>query len=92
MSDSVIIGQLVRSKSGRDKGRWFLVYEVLNDSYLLLVDGEHRNISNPKKKNIIHVQKTNKISHIFAEKVQNRETLQDVDVKKYLSELGVDQL
>lgn len=50
-------GQLVRSRAGRDRGKHYLVIQVLDDRYVLLVDGKRRPLDTPKKKNIIHLQR-----------------------------------
>lgn len=52
---SIKVGQIVKSKSGRDAGRIFLVFKVIDDDYLYLVDGSLRKLDNPKKKKVKHV-------------------------------------
>jgi ribosomal protein L14E/L6E/L27E len=54
-------GQLVRSLAGRDKDKFYLVLGRANDT-LYLVDGRKRGVDNPKKKNIRHVQRYNRIA------------------------------
>lgn len=49
------IGQIVKSRAGRDKGDVFLVYEIVDAQYVLLVDGKRRKIDNPKKKKQKHL-------------------------------------
>ena len=49
------IGMLVRSKSGHDHGRVYVIMDM-QDEYLFLVDGKMRTLSNPKKKKVKHVQ------------------------------------
>lgn len=49
-------GQVVRSLAGRDKDRYFLVLKVVDQTYLLLVDGKLRKLAKPKKKKVQHVQ------------------------------------
>lgn len=56
-----MIGRLVRSKSGRDKGRYYLVLARAAD-ILYLADGQKRTIANPKKKNYRHVQIVHKVA------------------------------
>ncbi len=53
-------GQIVRSKAGRDKGKVFIVWEVLDGKHVLIVDGELRKLQKPKKKRVLHLQKFNK--------------------------------
>lgn len=52
-------GQVVISTAGRDKNNLFVVVEV-DDSFALIADGDIRKIERPKRKNIRHLQKTNK--------------------------------
>ena len=44
------VGQLVKSVAGRDKNRWMIVVEVIDDDYVLVADGKSRKIERPKKK------------------------------------------
>ncbi|QQK07068.1 KOW domain-containing RNA-binding protein [Miniphocaeibacter halophilus] len=57
----LVIGQVVRSIKGRDKGRIQLVLDLLDESHVLVVDGKRRKLENPKKKKIKHLQKTNTV-------------------------------
>ena len=71
-------GMVVISKSGRDKGRSFVVFET-DDRYVWLADGKLRKIEAPKKKNIKHLQKTNmfiEIESITGNKSLNKRLLQ----------------
>lgn len=53
-----MLGKVVYSKNGRDKGRMFVIVEVVNERFVLLADGDLRKIENPKVKNIKHLQMT----------------------------------
>lgn len=44
MDSELSIGQVVRSRAGRDKGGIFLIYEILDSEYVLLVDGKIRRL------------------------------------------------
>jgi len=35
-------GQLVKSIAGHDKGEYFLIYEVIDDDYVKIVNGKNR--------------------------------------------------
>ena len=59
----MIVGQMVFSKSGRDKGLPFIVCAIENN-FVYLIDGKLRKIETPKKKKVIHIQKTNYISSL----------------------------
>ncbi|SHG74981.1 hypothetical protein SAMN02745221_00884 [Thermosyntropha lipolytica DSM 11003] len=56
------IGRVVISKRGRDKGRLFVVVDVVNENYCLIADGDLRKIEKPKLKNGRHLQFTNWIA------------------------------
>lgn len=49
------LGKVVYSKSGRDRGRMFVIVEVVNESFVLIADGDLRKIENPKVKNVKHL-------------------------------------
>jgi len=73
------VGQVVFSKSGRDKGKALVVFDV-QDEYLYLVDGKLRTLDKPKKKKLKHVQPTN---HVACLATDGR-ALQDADIRKIL--------
>ena len=50
-------GQIVFSKSGRDKGMAFIIVDF-DESYVYVVDGKLRKLENPKRKNPVHIQIT----------------------------------
>lgn len=52
-------GQLVLIKTGRDAGEVMMILEIINDHFVLIVDGKRRTLDKPKRKNIKHLQKTN---------------------------------
>lgn len=53
------IGKVAYSKAGRDKGRLFVVINVVNEQFVMIADGDLRKIENPKIKNLKHVKITN---------------------------------
>jgi len=85
MIPEYVVGQLVYSKSGRDKGR-LLVVVGIEDQYLYLADGKLRKINRPKKKKIKHVQKTNYVVKEIKEKIQEENKLKDSDLRRVIKE------
>jgi ribosomal protein L14E/L6E/L27E len=80
-------GQLVISKAGRDKGKWYVVYKV-EGPWVYIVDGKTRRLEKPKKKNLRHLQPTHK--EIFPDghfplKYSNHQLYHDL--QKFLEEL-----
>lgn len=54
------IGLVVRAKSGRDKGRFFVVISI-DGEYAYIVDGKTRRLERPKRKNLKHLFATNTV-------------------------------
>ncbi len=73
------LGQIVLSKCGRDKSRYFIVVSIdENKEYVYLSDGDLRKMEKPKKKKIkhivpLHIDETLKSKLISGERVTNPE-------------------
>lgn len=78
------VGQIVKSKSGRDKGECFIVYEILDDEYVLLVDGKLRKLDKPKKKKVKHLQKYNEIIENFNQ-IKNEINFNDALIRRLIT-------
>lgn len=76
-------GQIVYSKSGRDKKRPFIVVDF-NSEYVYIVDGSLRKLEKPKKKKFKHVQIVNKIDYNIKKKLDENLYLLNSDFKKSL--------
>ena len=76
-------GQLVRSMAGHDKGEYFLIYEIVDDNYVKIVNGKSRKLEKPKLKKIKHLSKINKVSNVIDEintsdiKSQNKKIMRE---------------
>lgn len=78
------IGQIVKSKMGRDKQKVFIVCSILDEQHVLVCDGELRKLSNPKKKKVKHLVIYNTVLTEFADKLQSNKNLDDALVKRLL--------
>ena len=58
-------GQLVKSIAGHDKGSYFLIYQIIDDNYVMIVDGKSRKLEKPKLKKVKHLSKLNRKSDII---------------------------
>lgn len=54
----ITVGTVVFSKAGRDKRKMLLVIKT-DGNYAYVCDGDLRNVDKPKKKKLIHLQRTN---------------------------------
>lgn len=83
-SDDIAIGQVVKSRAGRDKGRVFLVLEVIDDQHVLIVDGDLRKLENPKRKKLKHLMVYNTVLPEFKEKLESKIEINNAYVRKLL--------
>ncbi len=86
--DDVQLGQLVISKAGRDKDRFYLVANILDNSFIMVVDGDVKTMKNPKRKNIKHVQPTNHVVDQIREKLLAGTKVSDEEIKRVIWELS----
>lgn len=74
------IGSIVFSKAGRDTGKFFLVTEIVDDSYVKIVDGKLRRLEKPKTKKIKHLKATGDISEKLREKILSEQVIYDAEI------------
>ncbi|WP_128426436.1 KOW domain-containing RNA-binding protein [Gudongella oleilytica] len=80
----ISIGQVVKSRAGRDKGRIFLVYGIADEQYVYIVDGDLRRLDSPKKKKIKHLIVFNTVLPEFKEKIENSVKINNSYIRKIL--------
>lgn len=83
------IGQVVKSTQGRDKEKFFIVVEILDNEYVLIVDGDIRKIDKPKKKKMKHLVKLNILSEEVRERVLSSKKMNNAFIRRELERLGV---
>jgi ribosomal protein L14E/L6E/L27E len=86
-TQDIRIGQVVKSKAGRDKDRNFIVVNVLDREYVLLADGDLRKIDNPKKKKAKHLAKYNIVSEEINKRILNNEPISNLLLRCELEKL-----
>lgn len=84
MVNEFTLGQIVRSKAGRDKGLFMVVVGFCGDEFVLLADGRVRKVNKPKKKKIKHISKTNVVSGEAANAVSSGSQAADAEIRKIL--------
>lgn len=83
-TSDITLGQVVKSKAGRDKGRIFLVLSIIDDQHLSVVDGDLRKLDNPKKKKIKHLIVYNTLLPEIKFKLDNNVKLNNAYIRKLL--------
>jgi len=84
LTTNLKIGQIVKSKAGRDKGRIFIVCHVLDENFVLVCDGDLRKLNSPKKKKVKHLVIYNTVLTEFADMLQCNKNLDDAFTRKLL--------
>ncbi|MHC1720045.1 MAG: RNA-binding protein [Clostridiaceae bacterium] len=61
LDNESLVGRMVYSKAGRDKGKLYIIIEALDNDYVLVCDGVLRTLNRPKKKKFMHLGMTNTV-------------------------------
>lgn len=83
-TSDIHLGQVVRSKAGRDKRKVFIVLNVIDDEYVLIADGDYRRVDNPKKKKIKHLIVYKTIIEDLNEKLRDQQKINNAYIRKAL--------
>ena len=83
-TSDISIGQVVKSKAGRDKGRVFLVIDIIDKSNVLIIDGDLRKLDNPKSKKIKHLSVYNAVVPELMERIDKKIKLDNAFIRKIL--------
>lgn len=84
MTESVIVpGSLVKARAGRDKDKYFIVVNIVNDCYVLLINGTTRKKNNMKLKNVKHLRSCGVTADGI---IENFNTVTDAEISKTVAE------
>lgn len=79
-------GQLVTSRAGRDKNTNYIIFNW-DSSFVYVVDGQYKRISNPKKKNVNHLWYSEKIDQELNEKMEQDLKITNKDIRDAMKRL-----
>lgn len=82
-------GQFVKSKSGRDKDKIFIIIEIVDEVYVRIVDGDLRRVENPKLKKVKHLSKMNRVSDEIQQKLINNRKVTNQMIRREIEKLGM---
>lgn len=80
------LGQIVRSAAGRDKDRFFLIVERVDDEFVKICDGYLRKIDKSKRKKVRHLKKTNHVAYELKERLEESQKVSDAEIRRYLED------
>ncbi|MDR7857649.1 KOW domain-containing RNA-binding protein [Tissierella sp.] len=84
LSNHISIGQVVKSRAGRDKGRIFLVINIIDEKNVLIVDGDLRKLDNPKQKKLKHLIIYNTVVSELSYQLDNNIEINNAYIRKIL--------
>ena len=84
----IVLGQVVRSKAGRDRDKTFVVVGFEDEQYLYIADGDLRKVDKPKKKKIKHLSRTGIVLQDIAKKLENGKKVTNAELRRNLMDLG----
>ncbi len=79
-----MLGRVVSSRAGRDRGDRYVVVETLGDDMVLVADGEKRGIGRPKRKNVKHLI-LHDVAPDLAAKLRHGQALRDEEIRLALA-------
>jgi len=85
-----LLGRVVISKCGRDKGKLFVIVGFAGEDLMLVCDGKLRLVENPKKKKMKHLRFTDKSLDEIGDNLRSGQKLVNAHVRKAIG--GVAQL
>lgn len=91
MQKNDLIGKLVFSKAGRDKGYPYIIIEVINEDYVYLANGNTKKIEMPKKKKVKHLRFTDVTDENLKRSILSKESNLDTRIKNFIKLEGIDK-
>ncbi|MGL5614852.1 MAG: hypothetical protein ACRDD2_01270 [Sarcina sp.] len=92
LQNNDLIGRLVVSSTGRDKGSFYVVLEKISDNLLLLVNGSSKTMLLPKKKKLKHLTLTNVIDEEVYASIQSNCRNADLIIKRFIKLNGTKEV
>lgn len=85
--NNIVLGQLVVSTAGRDKGRKFIVLNIIDQNHVYISDGDLRKVEKPKKKKLKHIKATGIIADTLRGKLKHNEIVENFEIRSFLKSL-----
>jgi ribosomal protein L14E/L6E/L27E len=78
-------GRVVRSKAGRDEGKYFVVIALDGDEFALVADGERRGVEKPKRKRLKHLFVTEETISGLQLRLEAGGAVENHEIRKWLA-------
>lgn len=84
LTKELTVGQVVKSRAGRDAEKVFLILDIVDEQNVHIVDGELRKLDNPKKKKVKHLIVYKTVATEFKQKLDEKSMINDAYIRKIL--------
>lgn len=81
-----LLGTVVLGKAGRDSDSFFVIVDIIDNNYVMIVDGSKRKLENPKRKKLKHLAITELRFHEELESLKNK-TITNSKLRKLIKSL-----
>lgn len=78
-------GCVVRSKAGRDEGRYFIVLSLEGEEFAYVADGDLRKSEKPKRKRVKHLFVTEEMVSGLQKRLMAGETVENHELRSSLT-------
>ena len=78
-------GRVVRSKAGRDEGKYFVVIALDGEEFALVADGDRRGVEKPKRKRLKHLFVTEETISGLQSGLQAGEPVENHEIRYWLA-------
>ena len=83
------VGSVVLSIAGRDKGKHFVILDIVDEQYALIADGDMRKVACPKRKKIKHLEARDVFLPMVLERMDEGQKPLDFEIRSNLKALGL---
>lgn len=84
LQNNDLIGKVVLSLAGRDKGNLYVITQIVDDQYVLLTNGDTKKVKTPKKKKIKHLTFLEDIDADIKSAIISDRNDTDLKIKRFL--------
>lgn len=78
--DGLRYGQLVSATAGHDQGCFYLIWDLVGEHYIEVVDGGKHPVARPKRKNLKHVKVSMVVATEIEELILKGQTVKDFQI------------
>ena len=89
LQNNDLIGKVVLSKTGRDKGHLYVIIGHLSDSYVILSNGSTKTVQMPKQKNLKHISVLEDVDDEIKASIISKDRGTDLKIKRFLKLKGI---